>query len=260
MDIQHNPNHNHLLASLPMTELVRLLPDLEVVEMPLGKVLHEAGNKLQYACFPVTAILSVHSVMQDGSWAEVAGVGKEGMLGVSLFMGGSASFGMSFVRTAGYGYRMKAQKLAEEFKRGSPLRLLLLRYSHALITQINQVKACSRQHSVKQQLCRWLLCSLDHDPAKESILTHEMAANMLGVLHEDITEVAEELQQLGIIRSGDGYISVLDRAGLEDRACECYGVSRTEFDRLHGRGWGWQSLHDGIKPVTSAMSNTILVA
>jgi hypothetical protein len=155
---------------------------------------------------------------------------------------------------------MKAQKLAEEFNRGSAVRLLLLRYSHALITQINQVKACSRQHSVKQQLCRWLLCSLDRDPANEMILTHEMAANMLGVLHEDITEVAGELQQLGIIRSGDGDITVLDRAGLEDRACECYGVSRMEFDRLHGRGWSWQSMHDGIKPGTSVKTNTILAA
>jgi hypothetical protein len=258
----HNPCHNHLLGALPEAELARISPSLELVEMPLGKVLHESGSRMQYAYFPISALVSMHGVMDNGAWAEIAGVGKEGMLGISLFIGSDAGVGMSFVRTAGYGYKMKSQKLAVEFERGGELRRLLLRYSHALITQTNQIADCIRLHSLEQQMCRWLLCAMDRLPLKDLILTQEVLASMLGALREDIEQVTVALQQYGIIRFRHGHLTILDREGLEDRACECYGVSKIEFDRLYGHGWRCD--HTGgriaLLPVVDLQANAVLPA
>ena len=232
MATPHNPNHNHLLATLTPAESARLSPHLELVPMPLGEVYYEPGGRLRHVYFPTTSIVSVHCVMENGASTEVAGVGNEGMLGISLFMGGNTTPSRASVRAAGFGYKLKAQLLMEEFNRCGPLQRLLLRYTQALITQMAQMAVCNRHHTVKQQLCCWLLLTLDRAPSNELVLTQELVASMLGVRREGISEEAGRLQQAGIIRYCRGHITVLDRSGLEDHACECYEVVKREFDRL----------------------------
>lgn len=236
MASSHNPNHNHLLAALTPSESARLAPHLELVPMLLGEVYYESGGKLPHIYFPTTSIVSMHSVMKNGASAEIAGVGNEGLLGVSLFLGGNTTPSRASVCVAGYGYKLKTQLLMDEFNRGGPLQHLLLRYTQALLIQASQTAACNRHHSVAQQLCRWLLLTLDRTSSNDLPLTQELVANMLGVRREGITEAAGKLQQAGFIRSRRGHITVLDREGIEDHACECYNVVKTEFDRLLNHG------------------------
>lgn len=232
MDTPQGPNQNHLLAALPTAEFERIAPYLERVAMPLGEVLYESSGQLLHAYFPTTAIVSMHYLMENGSSSEIAGVGNEGVLGISLFMGGNTTPNRAIVQTAGHGYQLKARFLLEEFKRGGVLQHLLLRYTQALMTQISQTAVCNRHHSLEQQLCRWLLLTLDRLPSNELTMTQELIASMLGVRREGITEAAGHLQQAGFIRYRRGHITVLDRTGLESLACECYGVVKNEFDRL----------------------------
>ena len=232
-----SPNQNHLLAALPTIEFERLAAHLELIPMPLGEVLYESGGLLQYAYFPTTAILSLHYVTESGASSEIAGVGNEGVLGISLFMGGNTTPSSAIVQTAGHGYRLKASLLMAEFnrsggRRAGVVRDLLLRYTQALITQISQTTVCNRHHSVEQQLCRWLLLTLDRLPSNELTMTQELIAGMLGVRREGITEAAGRLQHAGCIRYRRGHITVLDRTGLDARVCECYAVVKTEHDRL----------------------------
>ena len=228
----HDPNQNHLLAALLDTDFDRLAPHLELIPMLLGEVLQESGNKISYVIFPTTAIVSLHYVLENGGSAETAGVGNEGVLGVSLFMGGGSSPSRAVVQTGGYGYRLKAALLMEEFRRDGPVQGLLLRYFQALMTQTSQTAVCNRHHSVEQQLCRWLLLTLDRMPSNELVMTQELIANMLGVRREGVTEAAGRLQAAGYIRYRRGHISVLDRIGLEDTVCECYTVVKKEMARL----------------------------
>jgi len=228
----HDPKHNHLLAALPADEFERLLPHLELVPMPLGEVLYESGGLLHHVYFPTTSIISLHYVMEDGSSAEIAGVGNEGILGISLFMGGNTTPSRAVIQTAGHGYRLKAQFLMEEFNHAGVMLHLLLRYTQALITQISQTAVCNRHHSLEQQLCRWLLLTLDRLPSNEVTMTQELVASMLGVRREGVTEAAGKLQHAGIISYRRGHITVVDRSGLETHACECYKVVKKEFDRL----------------------------
>jgi CRP-like cAMP-binding protein len=232
MPAPQSPNQNHLLAALPTAEFERLAAHLELVEMRLGDVLYESGGLLQHVYFPTTAILSLHYVMENGASSEIAGVGNEGVLGISLFMGGNTTPSRAVVQTGGQGYRLKAQVMAQEFKRAGAMQQLLLRYTQALITQMSQTAACNRHHSLVQQLCRWLLLTLDRMPTNELIMTQELVASMLGVRREGVTEAAGKLQQAGVIRYRRGHITVLDRAGLEAQVCECYAVVKTEFARL----------------------------
>ena len=228
----HSPSQNHLLAALPPAEFERLAPDLEFVPMLLGEILYEPGGQLQHAFFPITAIVSLHYVMESGASAETAGVGNEGVVGVSLFMGGETTPSSAVVQTAGHGYRLPGRLLKREFNRAGLMQRLMLRYTQALITQMTQTAACNRHHSVEQQLCRWLLLTLDRITSHELVMTQELVASMLGVRREGITEVAGMLQRAGIIRYRRGHISVLERAGLETRACECYTVVKKELGRL----------------------------
>jgi CRP-like cAMP-binding protein len=223
---------NQLLAALPDAEWQRWLPQLESVEMPLGKVLYESGNKLTHVYFPSTAIVSLLYVMEDGASAEIAVVGREGIVGISLFMGGQSTTSRAVVQSAGQGFRLKANLMMQEFNRAGPVLHLLLRYTQALITQMAQTAVCNRHHSLDQQLCRWLLLSLDRLPSDELVMTQELIANMLGVRREGVTEAAGQLQQAGLIQYRRGHITVLDRKRLEQRACECYAVVKTEYDRL----------------------------
>ena len=229
---QHTPLQNHLLAALPAEIFERLAPHLEYVPMLLGAVLYESGGQLQHVYFPTTAILSLHYVMENGSTAEIAGVGNEGVLGISLFMGGNTTPSRATVQTGGHGYRLKAKLMMDEFDRTGPMMRLMLRYTQALITQMSQTAVCNRHHSVEQQLCRWLLLTLDRLPSNELTITQELIASMLGVRREGITESAGYLQRASIIRYRRGHITVLDRPGLEAHACECYDVVRKEFHRL----------------------------
>ena len=229
---RHNPNQNHLLAALPTAEFDRLLSHLELTPMLLGDVLYEPGGQLQHAYFPTTAIVSLQYVTESGASAETAGVGNEGVVGISLFMGGNTTPSSAVVQTAGYAYRLERRQLMLEFDRAGPTQRLLLRYTQALITQITQTAVCNRHHSVEQQLCRWLLLTLDRVPTGELVMTQELVASMLGVRREGITEAAGKLQQAGLIRYRRGHISVLARAGLEARTCECYAVVKTEIHRL----------------------------
>src|ERR1700736_1359859 len=232
IDASTDPKHNHLLAALPHDQWQRWLPNLEHVEMPLGQVLYEAGSTLSHVYFPTTAIVSLLYVMQNGESAEIAVVGNEGVVGVSLFMGGDSTFSRARVPSAGAACRLTAHLMKEEFNRAGPVLHLLLRYTQALITQMVQTAACNRHHSLDQQLCRWLLLSLDRLQDNELVMTQELIANMLGVRREGVTEAALKLQQDGLIRYSRGRISVLDRAGLEARTCECYAVVKKEYDRL----------------------------
>jgi CRP-like cAMP-binding protein len=229
---QHNPLQNQLLAALPTDSFVRISPHLELVSMPLGQVLYESGDQLHHVYFPTTAIVSLHYVMESGSSAEIAGVGNEGMVGISLVLGGNSTPVMATVQTAGCGYRLKERMLMEEFNRAGPMMRLLLRYTQALMTQMSQTAACNRHHSIEQQLCRWLLLTVDRLPAGELTMTQELIAFMLGVRREGITETAGNLQRVGLISYRRGHITVLDRKGLESHACECYQVVKKEFQRL----------------------------
>jgi CRP-like cAMP-binding protein len=226
------PIDNHLLAALPDAERQRWLPQLEFVEMPLGQVLYESGGTLTHVYFATTAIVSLLYVMQSGASAEIAVVGNEGIVGISLFMGGDSTSSRAVVQSAGHGFRLRAQIMKEEFNRAGPVLHLLLRYTQALITQMAQTAVCNRHHSLDQQLCRWLLLSLDRLQGNELAMTQELIANMLGVRREGVTEAAVKLQQAGLIRYARGHISVLDRDGLEKRSCECYAVVKKEYDRL----------------------------
>jgi CRP-like cAMP-binding protein len=234
MESPRNPNQNHLLAALPTAEFDRIAPHLELVTMPLGHVLYESSGQLQHVYFPATAIVSVHYVMENGASSEIAGVGNEGVLGVSLFMGGNTTPNRAIVQTAGHGYMLKTRQLKAEFDRGGLLQHLLLRYTQALITQISQTAVCNRHHALEQQLCRWLLLTLDRLPDNELTMTQELIASMLGVRREGITEAAGHLQNTGCIRYRRGHITVLDRSALEARVCECYAVVKKEHDRLLG--------------------------
>ncbi len=228
----HNPHQNHLLDALPVDDFERISPHLELIPMKLGDVLYESGALLPYVYFPTTSIVSLLYVMEDGASAEIAIVGNEGLLGISLFMGGDTTPSRAIVQSAGHAYRLKSELLKNEFGRFGPTMHLLLRYTQALITQMAQTAVCNRHHSVDQQLCRWLLLSLDRLQTNELSMTQELIANMLGVRREGVTEAAGKLQAAGLIRYSRGTITVLDRPGLEAASCECYQVVKTEFDRL----------------------------
>jgi CRP-like cAMP-binding protein len=228
----HSPQQNQLLKSLPVEVCARIQPNLELVSMPLGDVLYESGTQLSHVYFPTTAIVSLLYVMEDGSSAEIAVVGNEGIVGVALFMGGETTPSRGIVQSAGHAYRLRGQHLKQEFMRAAELQHLLLRYTQALLTQMAQTAVCNRHHSVDQQLCRWLLLSFDRLPSNHLTMTQELIANMLGVRREGVTDAAGKLQRAGLIRYNRGRIAVLDRAGLEARACECYAVVKKEFDRL----------------------------
>jgi CRP-like cAMP-binding protein len=223
---------NKLLAALPEAEWAKWSPLLEPAELPLGKVLYESGCPLSHVYFPVTAIVSLLYVMEDGASAEIAVVGNEGLVGVSLFMGGGTTPSRAVVQSAGMGFRLRADLMLEAFNRSGPVLHLLLRYTQALITQMAQTAVCNRHHSLDQQLCRWLLLSLDRLDGLELVMTQELIANMLGVRREGVTEAAGHLQQDGLIRYQRGRITVLDRPGLEQRTCECYAVVKAEYERL----------------------------
>jgi CRP-like cAMP-binding protein len=226
------PSQNHLLGALPPAEAQRWMPLLESVDLPLGHVLYESGAALGHVYFPTTAIVSLLYVMENGASAEIAVVGNEGVVGVSLFMGGESTPSRAVVQSAGQGFRLKANTMKEEFNRAGPVLHLLLRYTQALITQMAQTAVCNRHHTLDQQLCRWLLLSLDRLEGNQLVMTQELIANMLGVRREGVTEGALKLQRAGLISYMRGHITVLDRAGLEKRSCECYSVVKKEYDRL----------------------------
>lgn len=228
----HDPRQNHLLAALPATDFERLRPHLKLIPLPLGEALYEPGIVLRYLYFPTNSIVSLLYVMADGASAEIAVVGNEGVIGVSLFMGGETTPSRAVVQSAGHAYRLPGQVLKEEFTRGGEMQHLLLRYTQALLTQMAQTAVCNRHHSLDQQLCRWLLLSLDRLPTNELVMTQELIANMLGVRREGVTEAAGNLQEAGLIQYSRGRITVLDRPGLEARTCECYAVVKRECDRL----------------------------
>ena len=225
-------SQNLLLAALPAADFERLAQHLERVQMRLGDMLYEPGEQLQHAYFPVSSIVSLHYVMETGASASVAGVGNEGMVGITLFMGGNTTTSSAVVQTAGVAYRLERRLLKQEFERPGALHQLLLRYTQALMTQMTQTAVCNRHHTVEQQLCRWLLVTLDRIPSGQIVMTQELVASMLGVRREGVTDAAGRLQEAGVIRYRRGHITVLQRAGLETRSCECYEVVRKEFARL----------------------------
>ena len=232
MTASHDPQRNYLLAALTTPERERLYPHLQLVQMPLGKVLYESGDVLRHVYFPIDSIVSLLYVLADGASAEISVVGNEGLIGIALFMGGETTPSRAIVQSAGHAYRLIGQQLKEEFHRSGPMQLLLLRYTQALITQMAQTAVCNRHHSVDQQLCRWLLLSLDRLSSNQLVMTQELIANMLGVRREGVTEAAGKLHKLGVIRYARGQITVLDRPKLEALCCECYAVVRKESDRL----------------------------
>ena len=228
----HNPKQNHILAALPAKDYAALLPDLELIPMPLGWALYESGGQMGYLYFPTTSIVSLLYVMESGASAEIAITGNCGLVGISLFMGGETTPSRAVVQSAGYGYRLKASVVKREFALGGNLQHLALCFTQALITQMAQTAVCNRHHTLDQQLCRWLLLSLDRLPSNELVMTQELIANMLGVRREGVTEAAGRLQADGLIHYSRGHITVLDRAKLEERVCECYAVVKKEYDRL----------------------------
>lgn len=232
MSLPVTPHQNQLLAALPPADLAPLTPYLELVPMPLGQMLFEPGILMRHAYFPTTSIVSLHYVTESGASAETAGVGNEGVVGVSLFMGGDTTSSSAVVQTAGQAWRLDRHTLKAEFNKGGALQRLLLRYTQALMTQMAQTAVCNRHHSVEQQLCRWLLLTLDRLPDRELVMTQELVASMLGVRRESVTDAAGHLQAAGYIRYRRGHIGVLSRAGLERSVCECYGVVKKELDRL----------------------------
>jgi CRP-like cAMP-binding protein len=229
---RHPAEQNRLLSSLPPDVFQRLEPNLEAVALPLGWSVYEANHQMAHIFFPTEGIVSLLNVMANGSSAEIAITGNEGVVGISLFMGGVHTTSRAVVQSAGHAYRLKAGFLKEEFERGSELQHLLLRFTQALITQMTQTAVCNRHHSVDQQLCRWLLLSLDRLPTNDLVMTQELIANMLGVRREGVAEAAGQLQKAGLISYARGRITVLDRAGIEERVCECYAVVKRESDRL----------------------------
>ena len=231
----HMPQENRLLEAFPPAERERLYPLLEVVPMPLGKVLYESGDLMRHVYFPTDSIVSLLYVLADGASAEISVVGKEGVIGIALFMGGDTTPSRAIVQSAGFAFRLAAQLLKDEFHRNGEVQLLLLRYTQALITQMAQTAVCNRHHSVDQQLCRWLLLSLDRLASNQLVMTQELIANMLGVRREGVTEAAGKLHKLGVIRYSRGRIIVLDRSKLEELCCECYAVVKKESDRLLAR-------------------------
>jgi CRP-like cAMP-binding protein len=238
-DNHYSPKQNHLLNALPPAEYERIFPHLELIQMPLGEVLYESGEKLHHVYFPIDCIVSLLYVMEDGASAEIAVVGFEGAIGIALFMGGQTMPNRAVVQSAGYSYRIRSNLFMQEFERHGVILLIMLKYTQALITQMAQTAVCNRHHSVDQQLCRWLLLSLDRLSSNELVMTQELIANMLGVRREGVTEAAGNLQRAGLIQYSRGHITVLDRPGLEARVCECYQVVKKEFDRL---------LPDTVKP------------
>lgn len=226
------PRQNQLLAALPAAEWARWQPHLERIELETGQVLCESGATPRYAIFPTTAIVSLLHITQDGGSAEVAVVGNDGVVGISLFMGGNATPGRAVVQSAGQGYRLRAQAVREEVDCTGPVLRTLLRYTHALIAQVAQTALCNRFHSIDQQLCRRLLLGLDRSPSDELLMTQELVASLLGVRREGVTAAALKLQQAGVIRYARGHIAVLDRARLEQRTCECYSPAKREYERL----------------------------
>lgn len=228
----HQPEHNHLLNALSDEAQQRLFPHLELVEMPLGKVLYESGDVLRYVYFPTDCIVSLLYVMENGSSAEIAVVGYEGLIGVALFMGGESTTSRGIVQSAGFAYRLFGQRMKDEFNRHGELLHLMLRYSQALITQMAQTAVCNRHHSIDQQLCRWLLLSLDRLKNNHLVMTQELIANMLGVRREGVTEAAGRLHKKGVITYSRGHIVIKNRQKLEQLSCECYGVVKAETDRL----------------------------
>ena len=232
MSSPHTPKQNHLLAALPAEDLSRLQPHLELISMPLGWALYESGSHMDYVYFPTTSIVSLLYVMESGASAEIAVTGNDGLVGISLFMGGQTTPSRAVVQSAGTGYRLKEDVLKREFESGGHLQRLALRYTQALLTQMSQTAVCNRYHSVDQQLCRWLLLSLDRLESNELLMTQELIANMLGVRREGVTEAAGRLQNDGVIHYSRGHISVLNRPKLEARVCECYAVVKKEYDRL----------------------------
>ncbi|MEH6997727.1 MAG: Crp/Fnr family transcriptional regulator [Limnobacter sp.] len=228
----NSPPLNHLLNALPLSDFERIKPKLETVTLNMGDVLYESGDQMRHAYFPTTAIISLLYVLEDGSSVEIAVVGNEGMLGIALFMGGHTTPSRAIVRCKGQSFRLKADNLLEEFQLGGHTQNLLLRYTQALITQMTQTGVCNRHHSVEQQLCRWLLLSLDRLPGNSLDMTQDLIASMLGVRREGVTEAAGRLQRDGLIQYSRGHIEVLDRPRLEQNVCECYKVVKTEFERL----------------------------
>jgi CRP-like cAMP-binding protein len=228
----HSPKDNWLLAAMPDADYQALLPVLEYVPMPLGQAVYESGGPQGFVYFPTNCIVSLLYVLADGATAEIAVTGKEGMVGIALFMGGETTPSRAVVQSAGDGYRLRGSVLKKEFERGGALQHLLLRYTQALITQMTQTAVCNRHHSVDQQLCRWLLLSLDRLPDNNLVMTQELIANMLGVRREGVTEAAGKLQADGLIEYSRGKITVVDRERLEARVCECYAVVKREYDRL----------------------------
>jgi CRP-like cAMP-binding protein len=226
------PEENHLLGAFPVAERERLYPHLEMVPMPLGMVLYESGDVMRHVFFPTNSIVSLLYVLADGASAEISVVGNEGMIGIALFMGGETTPSRAIVQSAGFAYRLPGQLLKDEFHRNGEVQLLLLRYTQALITQMAQTAVCNRHHSVDQQLCRWLLLSLDRLASNQLVMTQELIANMLGVRREGVTEAAGKLHKLGVIRYARGRITILDRPKLEALCCECYAVVKKESDRL----------------------------
>jgi CRP-like cAMP-binding protein len=226
------PQQNHLLAAFPLSEQERLYTHLELVSLSLGTVLYESGDVLHHVFFPTNCIVSMLYVLANGASAEISVVGNEGMIGIALFMGGETTPSRAVVQSAGFAYRLPGELLKDEFHRSSDVQLLLLRYTQALITQMAQTAVCNRHHSVDQQLCRWLLLSLDRLATNELIMTQELIANMLGVRREGVSDAAAKLEKFGIIRYARGHITVLDRPKLEDLCCECYAVVKKETDRL----------------------------
>jgi len=231
-DAQHLTRGNQLLDALPAAEWARWQPQLELVELPLGKVLYESGSTMSHVYFPTSAIVSLLYVLESGASAEIAVVGHEGVVGIAIFMGGGSTPSRAVVQSAGKGFRLRADAMKEEFGRSSPVTHLFLRYTQALITQMTQTAVCNRHHTLDQQLCRWLLLSLDRLPGDNLVMTQELIANMLGVRREGVTEAALSLQKAELISYARGHIKVLDRPGLELRTCECYQVVKTEYDRL----------------------------
>ena len=232
MSSPHSPKQNHLLDALPAADYARLLPHLELVPMPLGWAVYEAGGQMRYLYFPTTSIVSLLYVLENGASAEIAITGNEGLVGISLFMGGESTPSRAVVQSKGNGYRLRASVLKTEFALGGSLQYLSLRYTQALITQMAQTAVCNRHHTLDQQLCRWLLLSLDRLPGNELMMTQELISNMLGVRREGVTAAAGKLQADGLVKYSRGHIVVLDRPKLEKRVCECYAVVKKEFDRL----------------------------
>lgn len=232
MDQSSIRDQHYLFQSIPPDVWDRVSPHLEPIDLPLGKVLYEPGTKMGYVYFPTTAIVSLLYALENGSSAEIAIVGYEGVVGISIFMGGESTSSRAVVQSAGKGYRMKSNLILDEFNRSGPFMHLLLRYTQALITQMSQTAVCNRHHSLDQQFCRWLLLSLDRLPGNQLNMTQELIANMLGVRREGVTEAALKVQKAGLIKYARGHITIVDRAGLEQRTCECYQVVKTEYDRL----------------------------